>query len=85
MRQHRTSHRRHQRVAVVGSALFAGREAADLLSRQQGGQRDASAKALAQRHDVGLDPRMLIREELAGPAHSGLHFIEDQQDPGIDA
>ena len=47
--------------------------------RQQRRQRHAAADALAERHDVGLDPGMLVVEQLSGAAHAGLDLVEDQQ------
>ena len=45
----------------------------------QGGQWYASAQAFAQRHHVWLDPGMHIGKQLARPAHSCLHLIQNQQ------
>ena len=43
--------------------------------------RDAAGQRLGQRQDVGLDAPVLVGEPLAGPAHAGLHLVEDQQQP----
>ena len=44
-------------------------------------QRHTAADALAERHDVRLDLRVLVMEQLSGAAHAGLDFVEDQQQP----
>ena len=68
-----------KRIAVERAALVAVLEAGGLLGRQQRRQRHAAADTLAERHDVGLDLRVLVVEQLSGPAHAGLDFVEDQQ------
>ena len=54
-----------------------------MFGREQGGERHAAADALAERHDVGLDPGMFVREQFAGPAHAGLDLVDDQQQPAL--
>ncbi len=38
-----------------------------------------AAETLGQRHHVGRDAVVLVREKRSGAAHSGLHLVEDQQ------
>jgi len=40
---------------------------------------NAAGDALGERHRVGLDPEVLVREHLARAAHPGLHLVEQQQ------
>ncbi|CAM2158588.1 conserved hypothetical protein [Paraburkholderia tropica] len=80
LRDHRVAGGRHHRIAVVGAALIAGFEHADVLFREQRRERHAAADALAERHDVRLDVRQFIGEQRARAAAAGLHFIDDQQD-----
>ena len=47
--------------------------------RHQRGQRHAAAEPLAERQDVGLHARVLVRAEAAGAADAGLDLVEDQQ------
>ena len=77
--EHRKTRRAHQRIAVERAALIAMLEAGRMLGRQQGCERHAAADALAERHDVGLDPGMLVVEQFAGAAHAGLDLVDDQQ------
>ncbi len=77
--EHRIGHRHRQRIAAEGRAVRARGHA---LGRRFGGQtradRKAAADALGDRHDVGLDARPLIGEQLADAADAGLHLVEDQ-------
>ncbi len=77
--EYRQAGRAHQRVAVEGAALVAVLEAGRLFACEQHGERHAAADALAQRHDVGLDPGMLVVKQLSGAADAGLDLVEDQQ------
>ena len=70
---------RHERVAVEGAALVAVLEAARAGGGQERGERDARAQPFAERHDVGIDPRVLVAEEPPGAADAGLDLVEDQQ------
>ncbi len=45
-----------------------------------GGERQAAAKALGHRDEVGGDAVMLHREQLAGAGKAGLHLVGDQHD-----
>ena len=83
MFEHRKARRAHQRIAVEGAALVAMLEAGRIFGRQQCRERYAAADALAERHDVGLDPGMLVMEQLAGPAHAGLDLVDDQQQAAL--
>ena len=52
----------------------------DLLRRHRRADRHhAAAERFRQTQDVGLNVLMLAGEHLAGAAHTGLHFVEDQQ------
>ena len=39
------------------------------------------SQTLAERHDVGLDASVFLREEAPGPSAAGQHFIGDEQHP----
>src|SRR6516225_2235698 len=71
--------RAHQGIAAERAALVAVLEAGDRFRREQGGERNAAANALAERHDVGRDISVLIVEELAGAAKAGLDLVQDQE------
>jgi hypothetical protein len=43
-------------------------------------KREAAADTLCDSHDVRRDPGPFMGEQLAGPSHTALHLIEDQQD-----
>ena len=47
--------------------------------RNHRADRKAAAERLRQRHDVGLDAHVLEREEAPGAPHSGLYFVEYQE------
>ena len=49
-----------------------------LLGGEAGAEREAAADALGGRHDVGLDPVMLIGEQLAGAGVAALDLVEDE-------
>ena len=44
-----------------------------------GADRHARAEALGERHHVGLDAGVLVREPLAGAADAALHLVEHEQ------
>ena len=50
----------------------------ELRLGEQAARRDAAGQRLGQRHDVRLNRPVLEGVPLAGPAHAGLHFVEDQ-------
>src|SRR5205085_1290012 len=52
---------------------------AGLLRGQARTDREAAAERLGERHDVRLDAGTLIRKQLAGTPHAGLHFVENEQ------
>ena len=39
-----------------------------------------AGEALRHRHEIGLDPGVLVAEHPAGPPESGLHFVGDEHD-----
>ena len=53
-----------------------------ITSASRGGhaERQSGRDTLGDRHDVGLDAKMLDRKHLPGPAHARLHFVGNQQD-----
>src|SRR6185312_14241601 len=77
--QHGEADRAHQWIAVEGATLIAVLEAGGASGRKQGRERHAAADAFAQRHDVGRDARVLVMEELSSAAHTGLDFVDDQE------
>ena len=50
-----------------------------VLAGEQRAEGGAARDALGEGHGVGLDLLVLMREVRAGPAHAGLHFIEQHQ------
>ena len=78
--EHGVADRHGQRIAAEGGAVHAGGHAdRRRIGRQAGAHREAAADALGDRHDVGLDARPFIGEQLAGAADAALHLVEDQQ------
>src|SRR5450755_2712782 len=73
------SGRTHQRVTVERAALIAMFETGCSFGRKQCSERHAAADALAERHYVRLDSRMLVMKELSGPPHAGLDLVDDEQ------
>ena len=68
------------RIAAEGGGVRAGPQLrGDLGLGEQAAHGDAAGQRLGQRHHVGLDAPVLVGEPLAGAAHAGLHFVEDQQ------
>src|SRR5260370_41952811 len=51
----------------------------DFGPRNHRTDRKPAAERFGQCHDVGLDARVLIREEAPGAPHSGLYFVQYQQ------
>src|SRR4029078_6043651 len=49
------------------------------IAADEGADRHSRAEAFRDRHDVGPDPRPLVREPLAGAAHAALDLVEHQQ------
>ena len=67
-------------IATKSRAMRAGGHALGRFrGRQARADREAAAKRLGQRHDVGFDAGVLIGEQIAGAADAGLHFVENQQ------
>ncbi len=82
---HRQTGAASDRIAAEGRCMAARTETVgDIFARQHRAQGQAAAQRLGQSHDVGLDAEMLVAEKLAGAAHAGLHFIEDQQNAAAD-
>src|SRR5690606_16230804 len=50
-----------------------------LFGREAGADGETAAQRLRDRHDVGRDARVFMREELAGPADARLHLVEHEQ------
>src|SRR2546425_13237036 len=48
----------------------------DLIAREHRADRDAVGEGLREGHDVGLDPRVLVRPEPARPGDPGLDLVE---------
>src|SRR4029077_18011643 len=71
--------RAHQRITIERAALVAVFKAGGALRRQQGRERDTAADALAEGHDVGLDPGVLVVEKFSSPTDAGLDLVDDQQ------
>ncbi len=72
-----------QRSAAKGGAVHAGVNGArNFFGAEHGAKRNAAGKGLGQRGDVGLNAVVLIGAPLAGAAHAGLNFIDDQQRAG---
>src|SRR5688572_31478784 len=55
----------------------------DLFARQHRAKRESSSESLGQGHDVWFDSKVLVAEQLPGAPHSGLNFIEDEQDAAL--
>ncbi len=69
-------------VAAEGAAVGPRRpEFHDPLVSDDGAQREASADAFGAGGDVRPEAKVLRGEELSGPPETGLHLVEDQQDP----
>ncbi len=67
-------------IAAEGRAVRSRREGLGGLVRgQQGADGHARAEPLGERRNIGRDTRVLVGEELPGPAHAGLYFIEHEQ------
>src|SRR3989449_10958353 len=52
-------------------------------AREHRADRDAVGEGLREGHDVGLDPRVLVRPEPARPGDPGLDLVEDQERPRL--
>src|SRR5690606_24292508 len=64
-----------------GGAVDARRHAGGrLFGGEAGAYWEAAADALGDGHDVRLDRRPLIGEQLAGAADAGLHLVENEQE-----
>ena len=72
-----------ERIAAVSVRMRAGLPLLhDGFFSHDQADRESGAKALGQRHDVGLHIPVLTGEHLAAAADAGLHFIENQQNSG---
>ena len=81
--QHRVRGRAGQRAAAEGGAVVAERDGrGDGLAGEEGGDREAAAEPLAERHHVRNHALVLEREHPPGAPDSGLHLVEDQQRAG---
>ena len=82
--EHGDADRHRERIAAEGRAVRARRHAGRRLARRKAGaDREAGAKALRERRDVGRDARPFVREEAAGAAHAGLDLVEDQEQAAL--
>src|SRR5262245_43089876 len=54
-------------------------DAGDILARQHGADRHAVGKRFRERHDVRLDPVVLIGPEPPGPRDAGLDLVDDEE------
>ena len=77
-----TAHHRRagDRIAAVGAAHLALAQRADhVAARGDRRDRDAAADALADAHQVGLEPFPLHGEHLAGAPVGRLHLVEGEE------
>ncbi|MCY1455926.1 hypothetical protein D9M71_731010 [compost metagenome] len=65
---------------MMGTAHFAGFQAAGLAPRQQRRHRYATAKPFAEHDDIGPHTEGLFSQQAATATDTGLHLVEDQQD-----
>src|SRR6185312_14036398 len=80
---HCDSHRTSQRISAEGCAVHAGCDGAGgFFGAEHRAHGDAAGEWLCQRSDVGLDVEVLVSRPLAGAAHAGLDFVEEQQRAG---
>ena len=69
------------RVAAERRAVGAGLHVVgDLFVHQHRADGQTAAEPLRQRDDVGVQIKMLARQELAGAAHAGLHLVHNDKD-----
>src|SRR5262245_43500258 len=79
-RHGRERHRGDERRPAEGRPVGAGdQDGRDVLARQHGADRHAVGERLGQRHDVRLDPVVLIGPAPAGPRDAGLDLIDDEE------
>ena len=71
-----------ERIAAEGRAVLAGLQHAQHLGvREHGRHRiEAARQRLADQRHVGLDPLVLLGQQLARAAEPGLDLVEDQRD-----
>ena len=82
--EHRLARRHRQRIAAKRAAVRADHHALRrALGGEAGADREAAADALGDRHDVGGEAIMFVREELAGARDAALDLVEDQQRAGF--
>ena len=68
-------------IAGIGAAEAAGTgRVHDVGAAGDGGERQAAGETLGERDDVGLDARVLEREQLAGAGEAGLDLVGDEDD-----
>ena len=51
----------------------------DAVADEQRADRQAVPEALRERHEVGLDPELLVREERSGAPEPRLHLVDAEQ------
>ena len=72
------------RIAAEGRGVHAGLEHfGDLLPGDHDPGGKSPGQGLGAGQDVGLDPVVLVGEPFPGAPHSGLHFIQDQQNAAL--
>ena len=77
--EHRLACCHGERIAAIGAAMRADDHALRcVFGGKAGSDRKAAADALGDRHDVGRDAILFMREQRAGAGNAALHFIEDQ-------
>ena len=78
--QHGVGRGAGERVAAEGGAVGAGLEVlGHRLLRQHGPHREAAGDAFGGGHDIRLDARPFMGEQLAGPAHAALHLVQAEE------
>src|SRR5262245_50711327 len=78
--EHGASHRGHERGAVERAPLVTVLEAARARRGHEGGDGHAAAEPFAERHDVGMDARVLVPEEAASAPDARLDLVGDEED-----
>src|SRR6516162_5560363 len=68
------------RVSPVRGSVRAGLPLHDAFFRNERADRHATGNSLRGQNDVRRDSRVIVRPPLPRPAHSGLHFVDNQHD-----